>query len=88
MSPLQVGQNVFIRTVTNFYTGTIVELTEHEVVLQDAAWIAETKRFSESMQTGEFSEVEPYPDGIFVSVGRGAIIDASTWTHPLPRTVI
>lgn len=84
-SPLRVGCKVFIRTVTNYYTGRIVLLTKDEVVLDDCAWIAWTKRFSESMSHGEFDEIEPYPDGVLVSVGRGAIVDACAWSHALPR---
>lgn len=84
-SPLRQGGCVFIRTVTNYYTGRIVLLTKDEVVLEDVAWIAWTKRFADSMKTGEFDEVEPYPDGMLVSVGRGAIVDVCEWTKDLPR---
>jgi hypothetical protein len=86
--PLRVGNAVFIRTVTTYYTGRIVALSRDEVILEDAAWVAWTKRFSESMATGEFAEVEPYPDGVLVSIGRGAIVDASTWKFLLPRKTV
>ena len=81
-----LGQNYFVRAVTHYYTGKLVELTEHELVLEDAAWIADTGRFSDAMQSGEFSEVEPYPDGVKVLVMRGAVVDASEWRHALPRS--
>lgn len=84
-SPLQVGCNVFIRTVTHYYTGRVVELNASEIVLADAAWIADTGRFSSALATGSLSEVEPFPG--LVSVARGAIVDASVWSHALPRTV-
>lgn len=86
-NPLRVGGKVFVRTVTNYYTGKIVLLTKDEVVLDQCAWIPWTKRFSESMLSGEFEEIEPYPRGVLVSVGRGAIVDACSWTHALPRNV-
>ena len=86
-SPIRVGNKVFIRTVTNFYTGEIVEVSEQEIVLKDVAWIADTKRFSESMSTGEFNEVEPYTNKQYVAVARGGIIDVCDWPHDLPRTV-
>lgn len=84
-SPLRDGNTVFIRTVTMYYTGQIVGVTKEEVLLASAAWIADTGRFSTALSTGKLSEVEPYPDGVVVSVSRGAIIDACAWTHALPR---
>lgn len=54
-----------------------------EIVLADAAWIADSGRFSVALATGTLSEVEPYPGECIVS--RGAIVDVSLWAHPLPR---
>lgn len=85
LSPLCVGHNVFVRTVTHYYTGRVVELSADEIVLADAAWVADTGRFSASLTTGVLSEVEPFP-GV-VSVARGAVVDVSLWSHALPRTV-
>ncbi len=84
-SPVQEGQCVFIRTVSNYYTGRIIGLSSKEIVLEEAAWIAATGRFHQAMATGSFNEVEPYPDDTTVSVSRGAIVDVSTWNHQLPR---
>lgn len=85
ISPYHVGKNYFIRTVTNYLTGTLVRVTSKELVLKDAAWIADTGRFMNVLRDGTTKEVEPYPDGEEVVVGRGAIIDAVTWKHSLPR---
>jgi hypothetical protein len=82
-TPLRVGNQVFIRAVTNYYTGRIVEITEGEILLVDAAWIADTGRFSDALKTGNLNEVEPYPN--LVAVGRGAIVDVTHWPHELPR---
>ena len=80
------GSKVFIRTVTSFFTGEVLSADEHEIVLTKAAWIADTGRFAQAMATGEFSEVEPYPDTLHVSVNRGSVIDVVTnWPHSLPR---
>jgi hypothetical protein len=51
--------------------------------LDDAAWIADTGRFAEALETGQFSEIEPYPGTCYVAVG--AIVDLSEWPHQLPR---
>lgn len=79
-----VGRKYMLRTVTNVISGELAELTDHEIILRDAAWIAETVRWAETLETGLLREVEPYPDGL-VAVGRGAIVDACVWAHPLPR---
>ena len=65
-------------------TGKVVEVNEHEVVLENAAWIADTGRFADCLKTGNYNEVEPFPDGQVI-VGRGAIIDAVR-IEKLPRT--
>jgi len=83
---LMVGRNVFIRTVTHYYTGKIGAVTKHSVVLTDAAWVADTGRFGEALATGVLFEVEPYPDGP-VDVMLGGIIDVCEWSHALPRKV-
>lgn len=83
--PYQIGKPYFIRTVTLYYTGRLVQVTDHELVLEDAAWIASTKRFADTLKKGQFDEVEPFPDGTQVIVGRGSIVDAIVWPHELPR---
>jgi len=74
-APWQIGKNYFIRTVTHHYTGKLASVHEHELVLTDAAWIADDGRFMQAVASGEFKEIEPYPDGPVI-IGRGAILDA------------
>jgi hypothetical protein len=81
-----IGKNYFIRTVTMIYTGKLVEVTGSDLIIADAAWIADTGRFAQAIATGIFSEVEPYPDGVLVNVNRGAIVDSCAVTWELPRT--
>ncbi len=84
--PYRVGKNYFIRTVTLYYTGRLVRVTAQELVLEDAAWIADTGRFAKALEEGELSEVEPFPVGEVI-IGRGAVIDATLWGTALPRKV-
>lgn len=84
----QLGKNYFFRNAPYFYTGRLVMVTENELVITDAAWIAETGRFADALKSGEFSEVEPYPDGVEVVLGRHSLLDAMIWSHPLPREQI
>ena len=80
-----VGEKYLIRTVTLYYTGQLVSVTDSDLVLKNAAWIANTGRFADCLRTGEFSEVKPYPDDKAVIINRGAIVDAVQWDHALPR---
>lgn len=82
--PYQVGKNYFIQTVTHYYTGKLVEVLKDELVLEEAAWIADTGRFADFIKDGKFNEVEPYPSGKLI-IGRGSLIQGFEWPHRLPR---
>lgn len=84
-SPYKLGSNYLIRTVTMIYTGKLEEVYEKELVLSSASWIAETERWADSVATGKFKEVEPYPDNVKIAIGRGAILDAVPVDWKLPR---
>ena len=73
--PYIIGATYLIRTVTMIDTGKIVAVTDKEIVLEAAAWIADTGRFADALKTANFNEVEPFPDGQVI-VNRSAIIDA------------
>ncbi len=78
----QIGTSYFIRTVTHYLVGILVGVDEHELVLDKAAWIADTGRYSDAIKSGSFNEVEPYVG--HVAVGRGGIIDATEYPFKLP----
>ncbi|MCK4782115.1 MAG: hypothetical protein KAV87_00080 [Desulfobacteraceae bacterium] len=75
-SAFEIGSVYLIRTVTMIDTGRVVSVSEHEIVLEEAAWIADTGRFSDAVSKAKFDEVEPFPEGQVI-IGRGAIIDAT-----------
>ena len=81
----EIGGTYFIRTVTHHLTGRLTKVSEHELVIEDAAWIADDGRFAEAVKSGEFGEVEPFPDGPVI-VGRGSLIDARRVTFSAPRS--
>ena len=86
VSPLHVGGAVFIRSVTHHYTGRVVAITDSDILLTDAAWIAYDGRFATALATGVLDEIEPFPEGCEpVLVARGGIVDACVWPHALPR---
>ena len=77
------GECVFIRTVTYHLTGRVRRQIGSFVELEEAAWIADSGRFSDAISKGTLSEVEPVP-GI-VRVNIAAVTDIFQWTNPLPR---
>lgn len=73
---------VFVRTVTMYYVGRIIEEVDGYIVLGDASWVADTGRFGEALATGTLNEVERFPNPVWVNTG--AIVDITAWHHPLP----
>jgi hypothetical protein len=80
---IEVGKAYFIRTVTMHYTGRVKAVTASDIVLEDAAWVADSGRFSDALTKGTLSEIEPFPGTVVV--GRGGFVDAAPWDHELPR---
>jgi hypothetical protein len=78
-----VGRAYLVRTVTHYYTGRLVAVNDAELLLEDAAWIADTGRYADSLASGSLGEVEPMQGNLILS--RGAIVDAVEWKHALPR---
>lgn len=83
--PYTIGANYFIRAIPFHYTGRLVEVYDKELVIEDAAWIADDGRFMQAVETGSFSEVEPFPDGPVI-IGRATITDAKIIPFALPRS--
>ena len=71
----EIGKNYLIRTVTMIDTGRLAAVGDHELVLEDAAWVADTGRFQQALENCSFSEVEMFPKGRVI-IGRAAVIDA------------
>lgn len=80
--PFEVGSAYFIRTVTMFWLGRVVKIVGDFIVMEDAAWIADTGRFHQADSPEKFNEVEPVK-GRKVFIGMGSIVDAQEWTAKL-----
>lgn len=76
-----VGGAYFFRTVTYHLTGRITQVLGNLLVLEDAAWIADSGRFTQAIKDGVLSEVEPVGAAI---VNLSAVTDMFPWKHPLP----
>lgn len=79
------GKNYLIRTVTMIYTGEFIRLDGDHIIIAKAAWIPETDRWMESVASGKFKEVEPYPDAAEVAINRQACLDITQVAWKLPR---
>lgn len=79
---LQVGETVFIRTVTMYFVGVIDSITDTDLVLSEVSWIADTGDFKYTLNKGTLKTYVRYPSTC--TVMRGGIIDVSPWTHDLP----
>jgi len=78
-----IGEKYIIRTVTMMHTGRLVYVDDKELILEGAAWIADSGRWSDALATGTLNEIEPFDDDVVI--GRSAIIDATIWKHALPK---
>ena len=74
----EVGKCYVIRTVTMINVGRLEYIGDKELVLSQAAWIADTGRYSDFLKDASvINEAEPYVNNCIV--GRGAIVDATEW---------
>jgi hypothetical protein len=80
-APLIVGEKVFIRTVTHYYTGKIKAIVGQWLILDEAAWIADTGRFHDFLKDGKCNEYEGFISD--VKIPLGSIIDVTEWGHSL-----
>jgi hypothetical protein len=84
ISFFEIGEKYLIRTVTMYLTGIVRDINEKELLLSNAAWIADTGRFHDALKNGTFSEIEPFIDDVIVN--RESIVDATKWRFELPLT--
>jgi len=82
---LDVGAKYFIRTVTYHHVGMLDAITDTDLVLSSASWVASSGRWNEALRTGKLDEVEPHVNGVIIS--RAAIVDCVLWGHNLPTEV-
>lgn len=64
-----------IRTVTMIYTGRLKAYSKNELLIDEAAWIPETARWAQFVDTGEHNEAEPYTRPVVIN--RAAILDVT-----------
>ena len=83
--PYEVGQKVFIRTVTHHLVGRISAIRGKFLILEEAAWVADDGIFNECINQGKLDEVEPI--NVPITTNTDSFIDSYRWDHALPRDV-
>lgn len=75
--PFKIGKSYFFRTVTYHLTGRVSQIVGKFLVLEDAAWIADSGRFNEFVKgnSNESLEVEPFVKNVFLNID--SITDAT-----------
>ena len=77
-----VGEKYFFRTVTYHMTGKVKKVIGSILELENAAWIADSGRFMQSIKNGELKEVEPVGRAY---VNMNTVVDFFPWKHALPE---
>lgn len=85
--PYKIGTNYYFALATFAVCGTVRYVGEKEIVLEPAARIFDTGRFTDALEKGfeseTSSEIEPAPGQLIV--GREAVGEAYEYDHPVPR---
>ena len=76
-----VGKKFFIRTVTYFMVGEVTKRMGAFIELKNAAWVADTGRFTQAIKDGTLKEVEPV--GV-AWLNLSSVVDMFPWKHKLP----
>lgn len=79
-------KNVCIRTVTMIYTGKCIAMDDTSIVLVEAAWIPDTSRWMQFVESGTPNECEPYPEDLKVFISRASKLDSFEMKSKLPRS--
>ena len=87
-NPWKIGESYYFRLATYAWVGRVVSVGPNEICLEDAAFVADSGRFSSAMKKGLLqesqSEIEPVGEAI---LGRGALVDSCPYRHELPTQV-
>lgn len=71
------GALVMVRCTTYHYTGKVASWDGQWLTLTEAAWVADSGRWTQAIATGEFAEVEVYPAERPVLINAIHIVDAT-----------
>lgn len=73
-APYEIGESYHVETVTKYFLGRLVGVTDQELIFSECAWIPDTGRYNKYMAGDKPNECEPYPKSSLVIIGRGALV--------------
>ena len=76
-----IGNKYYFRTVTYHLTGKVIKVIGNLLELEDAAWIADSGRFMQTIKEGILDEVEPVGKAY---INMQTVTDMFPWVHKLP----
>lgn len=79
----KTGKAYFIRTVTMHLIGKVKQISDKELLLDDAVWVADSGRFHNALRDGKLNETEPFINEVIIN--RDCIVDATIWQHLIPN---
>jgi hypothetical protein len=73
-----IGKNLFFRTVTNYFIGTVTKIHGKFIYLENACWVANTGRFMNFLEDGlqSNSEIEPV---VKMFLNMDMVVDFYEW---------
>ena len=80
------GKVYVVRTVTMIYLGTLKKENSDSLILENAAWIPDTSRWSEFLDGKKPNEMEPYHNDVMVY--KGGILDVTEMTKSMKIELI
>jgi hypothetical protein len=75
-TPWELGENYHIETCTKYFLGKLVQVTDNELVITNASWVADCGRMNEYLSGKQPSENETFPKDKLVIIQRGAVVSA------------
>ena len=87
--PVEIGKAYLFRTIGYHWIGRVTSINGRWLTLDDASWVADTGRYSESLAgkigTISSSELEPSPRPVIVNSDH--VTDAVSYPFEIPRSV-
>ena len=82
--PFVIGKKYFVRTLSYHFTGKLKEKMGDFLMFEDSAWIADSGRFMQAIETGKMDEVEPINCDKH-GVNKATIVDFMEVSWELPN---
>jgi len=77
-----IGKTLFFRTVTYHCVGKVIHRVGAFLQLENYAWVADSGTFTQAINDGTLSEVEPVDVPAWVNLET--VSDMFIWNHGLP----